>query len=291
MSAERSRDSVPHGFVMSNRDFRRFSEFIYEQCGVKLPPAKRTMLTVRLNKRLRALNMTSFRKYFEYVSGPDGRSGELVRMIDVVTTNKTDFFREPKHFEFLNRQALPGIMGANRRKGRKRLNIWSAGCSSGEEPYTLAMLLSEFFEREKEGDYGILATDISTRVLEIAKKGIYPERVIAPIPAILKRRYLMRGKGSSKGLFRVAPELRNRVSFQRLNLNTGRSFEVKTLMDIIFCRNVIIYFDRDTQIRLFEKFYEQLVPGGYIFIGHSETLHGINDRFVPVTVAVYQKPK
>jgi len=291
MQEERSRDSNLHKVEMSKGEFRRFSDFIYDQCGVKLPPGKRTMLTVRLNKRLRALNLTSFRKYFEYVSGPNGRAGELVRMIDVVTTNKTDFFREPKHFEYLKRHALPDLLGPGMGGGRKRLNIWSAGCSSGEEPYTLAMVLSEVFERVKEGDYGILATDISTRVLAIAKQGIYPERVIEPIPSMLKRKYLMRGKGTQEGLFRMVPELRNRVSYQRLNLNKGRKFELKTLMDIIFCRNVIIYFDRETQIRLFEKFYEQLVPGGYLFIGHSETLHGINDRFVPVTVAVYRKPK
>lgn len=275
---------------MSESEFRLFRDFIYGKCGVNLNESKKMMLSSRLKKRLRALGMTSFRKYYEYVTSPHGRSEELVHMINVVTTNKTDFFRESKHYDFMVNQMLPAIYDAREGACPKRLNVWSAGCSSGEEPYTLAIVLSEFFSKKLAGDFTILATDISTRVLETGKRGIYPESTVAPIPHPLIRKYLMRGIGARKGYYRIVPELRARVKFQQLNLNDGSRFELKTMMDVIFCRNVIIYFDRQTQVKLFDKFYSQLRPGGYLFIGHSETLHGINDRFVPVTVAVYRKP-
>ena len=253
-------------------------------------PAKKTMLTARLTKRLRTLGISSFHEYFDFVRNSKDRSDELVRMIDVVTTNKTDFFCESQHFDFLVQNALPDLV-RNRRMGPAgKLNIWSAGCSSGEEPYTLGMVLSEFFRNQRGGGFSILATDISTRVLAVAQRGIYEERLVEPVPRQMKRRYLMRGKGSQEGFCRVVPELRKCMQFRRLNLIEGRNFGLRTGMDIIFCRNVIIYFDRKTQIRLFEKFYNQLEPGGYLFIGHSETLHGINDQFLSVGTAVYQKP-
>ena len=287
--------------AMSDRVFKRFSEFIYGECGIKLPPAKKTMLTVRLFKRLRALGMNSFGQYYDYVCSPESRSGERVRMIDAVSTNKTDFFREPAHFDILGRQALPNLVDSMHNVSRKKLNVWSAGCSSGEEPYTLAMVLSEFFtERQNKAQvdaksltrpldqFSILATDISTQVLETAKKAIYPKRIVEPVPTMMKQRYLMRGKGAQSGFYRVVPELRSRINFQRFNL-INEDFNLEKNMDVIFCRNVIIYFDRQTQIKLFEKFYNQLVPGGYLFIGHSESLHGINDRFRLVANTTYRK--
>ncbi len=278
------------GPSLSESEFRRFREFIYRQCGINLSPGKKTMLSIRLNKRLRALGMTSFGKYFDYVAGREGRREELAQMINVVSTNKTDFFREQKHFDYLAKKALPALFESWKGASSRGLNLWSAGCSSGEEPYTLAMVLEEFFEKRTSRGYSLLATDISTRVLGIAQKAIYPEDSIQPIPAGLRRKYLMRGNGTQSGFCRVVPELRKRVDFQRLNLIEGRNFAIRKEMDVIFCRNVIIYFDRETQTRLFGKFYDQLAPGGYMFIGHSETLNGINDRFVPVTVAVYRKP-
>jgi chemotaxis protein methyltransferase CheR len=281
--------SVPLRPVMSDGDFRRFRDFIYDQCGINLMPKKKLMLTGRLSKRLRELGMSSFTEYFDYVTSSRGRSEELLRMINVVSTNKTDFFREPKHFDFLMSQALPHFVRSGQASSHKRLNVWSAGCSSGEEPYTLAMVLSEFFRTTGMGGFSIYATDISTRVLAIAQKGIYPESTVEPVSRQLKQKYLMKGKGSQEGFCRIVPELRKYVRFQRLNLIEGRHFGLRTKMDIIFCRNVVIYFDRNTQIQLFEKFYDQLKPGGYLFIGHSETLHGINDQFVPVGVAVYKK--
>jgi chemotaxis protein methyltransferase CheR len=278
-------------FVMSQADFRRFKNYIYTECGINLVPAKKTMLTVRLSKRLRALGIPSFNQYFDYVSSPKGRSDELVHMIDVVTTNKTDFFREPGHFDFLVEKVLPEFFQYGQKTVSRSIKVWSAGCSTGEEPYTLAMVMADFFSKAGHGKFSILATDISTRVLETAQQGIYPESFVDPVPVPLKHKYLMRGKGPQKGYCRIVPELRNRISFQRFNLIEGRNFGLKTQMDIIFCRNVIIYFDRETQIRLFEKFFEQLSAGGYLFIGHSESLHGINDRFIPEGRTAYRKPE
>ena len=275
--------------MMSDKDFNRFSRLIYEKCGINLTPAKKTMLSSRLKKRIRHLNMASFSEYYEYVSMGRNCDEELVQMIDVVSTNKTDFFREPKHFNFLFNEALPRLVDAGLWKPGKKLNIWSAGCSSGEEPYTVAMVLSEYTAKYQGLDFAILASDISTRVLEKAAQGIYPEATVAPVPNPMKHKYLMRGKGAQAGFCRVVPELRNRVSFRRINLNGHEGFNIKTRMDIIFCRNVIIYFDRPTQEKLFDKYYHQLVPGGYLFIGHSETLNGINDQFVPVAGSTYKK--
>jgi chemotaxis protein methyltransferase CheR len=274
---------------MTDRDFRRLSEFIQAECGIHLPPKKRVMLISRLLKRLRSLGMTSFGEYFDYVTSPQGRVEELAHMIDVVTTNKTEFFREAEHFDFLYRQALPTLVADSKSGSRKKLWVWSAGCSSGEEPYTIAMILAEFVCQNGDCDFSVLGTDISTRMLEIARRAIYPEGAIEAVPIPLKHKYLMWGKGSQRGSFRVVPELRSRVQFRRVNL-IGRDLGVDEPVHIIFCRNVIIYFDRATQIELFRKFYNRLVPGGYLFIGHSETLRGINDRFTPVAATIYRKP-
>lgn len=276
--------------AMADTDFRRFRDLIYEECGINLISAKKTMLTSRLRKRLLALDMNSFGQYYNYVSSAKGRTSELVHMLDVVSTNKTDFFRELKHFEYLTREALPSMVRHGQWKSSRRLNVWSAGCSTGEEPYTIAMVLADFASKNHGQDFSILATDISVRVLETGKKGIYPESAVESVPSDMKYRYIMRGKGEMAGCCRVVPELRTRIQFGRINLNKGRDFGIRIRMDIIFCRNVIIYFDRETQKRLFDKFYSQLVPGGYLFIGHSETLNGINDRFESLAVATYRKP-
>jgi chemotaxis protein methyltransferase CheR len=275
---------------MSEREFRRFSELIYEQCGIKLAPVKKTMLSARLLKRLRALGVKSYRQYYDYVCGPEGFSEELIHMIDAVTTNKTEFFREPTHFDFLLEQALPTLFPPKQTVAHENLFVWSAGCSSGEEAYSLAMILSEFFSKRQAGGFSILATDISTRVLAAAKRGIYPYKGVESVPPMLKRKYLMRGKNSQEGFCRVVPELRSRITFQRQNL-MDEDFEISKQVDVLFCRNVIIYFGRQTQTDLFKKFYAQMKPGGYLFIGHSETLHGINNQFVPVAGSVYRKPE
>jgi chemotaxis protein methyltransferase CheR len=282
--------SVTTTITMHDRDFRKFRELIYDICGINLTEVKKTMLASRLRKRLRELGIESYEQYYDYVSSERGLQNECVYMLDAVSTNKTDFFREPKHFDFMTNSALPSLINTGRWSPGRTINIWSAGCSSGEEPYTIAMTITDFISKNRAGDFSILASDISTRVLKLARMGIYQETSTECVPHAIKRRFLLKGKGSQEGLCRVVPELRNRIQFHRINLNNGADFGIRTKMDIIFCRNVIIYFDRETQKRLFEKFYMQLNPGGYLFIGHSETLHGINDQFEPVSVATYRKP-
>jgi len=272
---------------LSDREFNRFSDFIYEICGIKLTPIKKTMLSSRLQKRLRHLNLDSFSAYLDYVLSPEGQAAELTQMIDVVSTNKTDFFREPKHFDVMTSLVLPDFVQRMTHSQHKTLWVWSAGCSSGEEPYTLAMVLDEFFARYPGLDYSIFATDVCTKVLARAQEAVYANEVVAPVSPILRNKYLMKGRGAQAGFHRVVPELRRKVIFQRLNF-MDRDFGIDQQMDIIFCRNVIIYFDRKTQCALFGKFYRQLSPRGYLFTGHSETLEGIGDQMERVAAAVFR---
>lgn len=276
--------------TLSEREFTRLSEFIYSECGIKMPPSKKVMLQARLQKRLRALDMHSMSDYCSYLFSPEGIENELVHMINVITTNKTDFFREPKHFDYLVQKAIPDLIAGQGSGVRSRLMVWSAGCSTGEEPYTLAMVLKEFAETYPgfRFDFLILATDISTKVLEKAKLAIYDHVQIEPVPPVLRKKYLLRGKSSKKGLVRISEDLRSQVRFRRLNFLED-DFGMREPMDVIFCRNVIIYFDRPTQEKLLNRFYRHLRPGGYIFTGHSETLHGLNVPLVPVAPTVYRK--
>ncbi|HDH11213.1 MAG TPA: chemotaxis protein CheR [Nitrospirae bacterium] len=276
--------------ALSEKDFKRLSKFIHSECGIKMPDSKKTMLESRLQKRLRRLRLTSFTEYCDYLFSPQGIENELVHMIDVVTTNKTDFFREPGHFDYLAQKALPELIALHGAGIRKNLMVWSAGCSTGEEPYTLAIVLSEFTERCPgfKFRYLILATDISTEVLEKAKHGIYEHERVDPLPPGMKKKYLLKGKNKSSGLVRIVPELRSKVRFRRLNFLEG-DFGMREHMDIIFCRNVIIYFDRPTQEKLLIRFCRHLGPGGYIFMGHSETLHGMNLPLAQVAPTIYRK--
>lgn len=273
---------------MKERVFQRFSAFIYESVGIKMPPAKKTMLEARLQKRLKALGIRTFEEYGEFVFSKQGNDSELIHLIDVVTTNKTDFFREPAHFEFMVKNALPDILSGNREIARDPLRVWSAGCSSGEEPYTLAMVLSDFAEKLPDFRFSILASDISTKILETAQSAIYPEERTDTIPLNIKKKYLLKSKNPALSLVRICPALRSSVSFRRINFMDD-NFNISDKMDIIFCRNVVIYFDKQTQQALMSKFHRQLRPGGYLFIGHSETLTGLNVDFRPVASTVYIK--
>ena len=274
--------------TMKEREFLRFSGFIYESVGIKMPSAKKTMLEGRLQKRLKALGINTFEEYSDLVFNRQGHESELIHLIDVVTTNKTDFFREPAHFDFLLKIALPGILSTKREMMREPLRIWSAGCSSGEEPYTLAMVLSEFSEKNPGFRFSILASDISTRILETAKAAIYPEERTDTIPLSIKKKFLLKSKNPNLSLVRISPLLRSTVSFRRINFMDD-NLGIAEKMDIIFCRNVVIYFDKPTQQTLMRKFYCQLRPGGYLFIGHSETLSGLDVDFKPVASTVYRK--
>lgn len=272
---------------LSPKEFDRLSEFIVTHCGIKMPPAKKIMLQARLQKRLRVLGMESFKHYCDFVLGSREGAGELVHMIDAVTTNKTDFFREPIHFQFLAETALPEYM--SEAAGLvKKFTVWSAGCSSGEEPYTLAIVLNEFVSQHPGFQYSILATDISTKVLEKARLGIYDQHLVAGIPLPLKQKYFLRSKDRDKGLVRVVPELRSRISFQRLNLMEERLM-IPEPVDAVFCRNVIIYFERVTQHALLSRLCRCLKTGGYLFLGHSETVHGFELPLMRISSTIYRK--
>jgi len=273
---------------LTQSEFKVFSEFIFAECGINLPLAKKTMLSARLNKRLHALEIATFSKYYDFISSPAGRIEELHHMIDVVTTNKTEFFREATHFDFLINKALPEITKNKKFNGHNPLYVWSAGCSTGEEPYTLGIVLSEFFSQGYRSPFSIIATDISTRVLQLAAQATYSEEIIQPVPPDLRQKYLLRGKGSRVGSYRVVPELRKKINFRHLNFMEG-AFAISEPVYVIFCRNVIIYFNQQTQIELFKKFFTLLKSGGYLFIGSSETLHGINDKFQRVAPSIYKK--
>jgi chemotaxis protein methyltransferase CheR len=272
---------------IADEDFARFSALIYDSCGIKMPPHKKSMLETRLRKRIRALNMSSFDEYSHYLFSSDGMSDELVNLIDVVTTNKTDFFREAAHFDYLTGVALPNLLNSSGAGIRKPLRIWSAGCSTGEEAYTLAMVLSEFAATVPNFQFSILATDISTQVLEKARLGIYPVARTEIIPTPLKKKYLMRGTGEYRDSVRIVPELRSRVTFRHLNF-MDKDFRITEPIDIIFFRNVMIYFDRQTQEKLLSRFGNILRPDRYLFLGHSETLNGLSLPFSQEAPSVYR---
>jgi chemotaxis protein methyltransferase CheR len=270
---------------MDQRVFERFSEFIKSELGIKMPASKKTLLEARLQKRLRELGMATHEEYCEFLFSPQGMDEELVNLVDVVTTNTTDFFREPKHFELLSTKVLPTL--CERCGLTREVKVWSAGCSSGEEPYTLAMVLSEFARVNAGFRFSIMATDISTQVLRMAVRAIYPETKIGPIPPEYRKRYLLRSKDRTRRLVRIGPEARGHVRFRRLNFMEDFSFDGH--LDVIFCRNVVIYFDRQTQEMLFSRFCRKLAVGGYLFIGHSESLAGMDLPLEPVAPTVYQR--
>ncbi len=277
---------------LSSRLFDELTVFIRDQVGIKITPVKKVMLEGRLQKRLRKLGMRSFDEYCKYLFSDEGRSSELTNMIDEVTTNKTDFFREPAHFNYLTSRVLPTLLKGERFTVSNKLTIWSAGCSSGEEPYTIAMVVKDFADGTN-GDplpFQIIATDISRRVLEKGERAIYEEDKVEPIPTAIKKKFLLKSKNPGAGLFRVAPEIRSRVSFRRLNFMDG-DFGFREKIDIIFCRNVIIYFDKTVQEKLLNKFCRCLKPDGYIFMGHSETLFGMDLPLGQVAPTVYKKTR
>ena len=270
---------------LTDAQFQKFGALIFKKTGIYLKPEKKELLNARLGKRLRACGINSFRKYFDYVVN-DESGEELINLIDSVSTNFTSFFREKSHFEFLTSTALPNFM-TERRGSRKDLIFWSAACSSGEEPYTLAMVLDEFFGQHPGWHFKIMATDISTRVLAQAKRGVYSTDRITKVPTLVLKKYFQKGVGKSEGYVKVKDTLRQRISFDRFNL-MGQ-FPWQEELDVIFCRNVMIYFNRDTQQELVEKFYKALAPGGYLFIGHSESITSLRHNFKQMDATAYRK--
>ena len=271
---------------MSTRNYTRLCDLIYAQAGIRLGPDKKTMLEVRIKRRLKALDLSSYEQYCDFLFGQRGLKEELVPLIDVVATNKTDFFREPGHFNFLVEKALPELTG--RDGGGRPLLIWSAGCSTGEEPYTLAMVLSEYGLTHPCFRFRILATDISTDVLAKAETGVYSKDMVIPVPAALRKKYLMGSREPGSNRVRIVPELRRLIEFRRLNFMDA-DYRIEEKADAIFCRNVIIYFDRQTQQSVLRKLSQCLVPRGYMFVGHAETLHDMDLPLTPVSPALYRR--
>jgi chemotaxis protein methyltransferase CheR len=275
--------------VMTSEDFKRLSSFIYNNYGIKMPEIKKTMLQSRLHKRLRDLNMKSYKEYVEYLFSKEGQQSEVIHMIDMVSTNKTDFFREPVHFDFMNSEALPELLKGEF-KANRLIKIWSAGCSSGEEPYTIAISLNEFsiMNPGMQFDYNIFATDISTRMLRTAIEAIYKEIRLEMLPLNLKKRYLLRSKDRTNPTVRIIPELRRKITFQRLNF-IDNHYNVPDSFDFIFCRNVLIYFDRDTQENVINKLCTKLKPNGYFFLGHSESITNFDVPLRQLRPTIFRK--
>lgn len=275
----------PQHDQLSARNFARLSAFIHAYSGIKMPATKQTMLEGRLRRRMRTYGHTNLNDYCEFLFEGGGLEEETVHLIDVVTTNKTEFFREPSHFDFLEAKGLPAL--AERR--RKPIKIWSAAASIGAEAYTLAMVLEDFVSERSGLDYTILATDICTDVLARGVAGRYPESMIEPVSMARRRQYLMQSKDRAAGEVRIRPQLRSKVSFGRLNLMDS-AYPVDRDMDIIFCRNILIYFDKPTQAKVLTRLCDHLVPGGYLFLGHSESIVGLDLPVRQVANTVFQKP-
>ncbi len=270
------------GFTINDEDFEAIRRFLHEESGIALSNSKRDMVCARLGKRLRHFGLRSFGEYLKKVREGDPRT-ERQEFINCLTTNKTEFFRESHHFDFLRDTVIPQMRAA----GNKRLRIWCAGSSTGEEPYTLAMTVREACPVADKWDVRILASDIDTTVLATAERGVYDADRTGDVPPALLRKYFLRGVGASAGKVSVRPELRNLLTFRRINL-IEEPWPVRAKFDVIFCRNVVIYFDRETQHRLLSRFAAQLTPNGYLFLGHSENIHWTANTFAPLGATVYR---
>ncbi len=274
--------------TLSETEFRKIASYIEKNVGIKMPPEKRLMMQSRLTSRLKALQLDSFKQYIDYVfSGKDTDNHEIIMMIDAMTTNLTEFFREPQHFDFMRNVALPEYAA----QGRGKIKLWSAGCSTGQEPYTLSMVMSEFIRQNPTSsirDYSVLATDISTKVLDKAASAIYPMDAVRGIPTEIMHQYFLKGKNPSNPSVRLKQEIRNRVNFMRLNFMDD-DYGFRDTLEIIFCRNVLIYFDKTNQERVINQFLRYLEPGGYLFLGHSETIFGMTLPFRTVAPTVFQR--
>ena len=267
-------------FRFTERDFRCIQRLVRELAGIELTEAKRELVYSRLSRRLRALGLASFREYCERLrTVPD----ETAELLNAITTNLTAFFREPHHFEHLAREALPEMLRRN--AARRRIRIWSAGCSTGPEPYSIAMVV---LERLPAGwDFRVLATDIDANALAAAKAGVYPEEAVRGVTPERLRRWFLRGKGRLAGKVRVRRMLREVVRVRRLNL--VEPWPMRGPFDAIFCRNTLIYFAKETQRRIVDGFADLLPAGGWLYLGHSESLYRVSERFELLGQTIYRK--
>lgn len=259
------------GKRLTSADFERLAGYIFASSGIKMPRNKALMLEGRLQRRVRATGMADLAAYCDYAFAGANLGVEGVHLLNAVTTNTTEFFRERHHFDFIRETALPDLL----RAGARRIRAWSAGCSIGAEAYTLAMTLDDFASPPGSLPYRILATDIDTEVLTAARTAIYPCDMIETVPEPLRRRYVMAARNPDRCEMRIVPALRSAMSFARLNL-MDECYPVGETMHLIFCRNTLIYFDKPTQLRVLRQLIDCLRPGGYLFLGHSESIAGLD---------------
>ena len=269
-------------FTFTRNDFEHIRNMVGERTGIVLSDHKVDMVYGRLARRLRQLKINSFKDYLTLLSQDDDQ--ELVEFTNALTTNLTSFFREPHHFEFLQQKGIPELI---KRRPNKRLRVWSAGCSTGEEPYTIAITLQESLPLIRNWDVKILATDLDSNVVRHAKAGVYEQERVNGISKERLSRWFNKGQGSNQGKVRVSSDLHRLITFKQLNLM--HEWPMKGPFDIIFCRNVVIYFNKDTQRILFDRYADILANDGYLIVGHSESLHKVTNRFELLGKTVYRK--
>jgi chemotaxis protein methyltransferase CheR len=268
------------------RDFRQLRKLVYDEAGIHLPDGKRALCEARLARRLRELGLNSYAQYCELLLAADN-GAERAYMLDCITTNETHFFREPKHFELLEKTVFPRFAAlAAAGAMPRRIRTWSAACSSGEEPYTLAMCLLAAFPPASGWELELFASDLSTRMLDRAIEATWPIDKAKEIPEHYLKRFMLRGVGPQEGKLRCGPELRQLARFSRVNLNQP-PYPLPGSLDLIFCRNVLIYFDAHSRLRVIDQLIDRLSPHGYLFVGHSESLHNVTRRVSLVAPSVY----
>ncbi|MDH3326335.1 MAG: protein-glutamate O-methyltransferase [Gammaproteobacteria bacterium] len=273
-------------FDFSNADFEKIRRFIKDETGIKLSDGKKNMVYGRLSRRLRQVGMSKFSDYFDMVSANES-SDERGQFINAITTNLTSFFREEHHFEFLKKDVVPRLMAEN--ASTKRIRIWSAGCSTGEEPYSIAIALHESIPDIDRWDIKILATDLDTNVLAHGERGVYDIERISALSKMRKATWFLKGKGAKGGSVKVDSRLQSLITFRQLNLMGA--WPMKGSFDFMFCRNVVIYFDKDTQRILFDRYANLLSSSANLFLGHSESMHNVCDRFNLIGNTIYKKIK
>ncbi len=271
-------------FEFSAKDFKYISDVIADRTGIVLSEAKHDMVYSRLARRLRQLKLTEFSQYLSLIKSGD--ENEILEFTNAITTNLTSFFREKHHFEYLRNKVLPEL---KRTKTDRRIRVWSAGCSSGEEPYSIAMTIRDVFPRLDGWDIKILATDLDTNMVQRASDGIYTEERVAGLDKAHSKKWVSRGKGEHEGQIRMSKELRDMITFKQLNLMDD--WPIRGPFDFMFCRNVVIYFNKETQRELFDRYANLVDEQGHLFIGHSESLHKVCQRFDLIGQTIYQKVK
>lgn len=285
---KKAKTSMPEQAELTERELKRVSVFIDNEVGIQLPDSKRKLVESRLRRRLKVLGFSDFKSYLDHTLESTAGELEKLQLIDVITTNKTNFYRESDHFDYLQKSAIPELEKIRENEARRELNIWSAGCSTGEEAYTLSIILNEISSKKRNFQFSILATDISHSCLSTGSRGIYTEKQVEIIPLELRKKYLLRSRNSTDGLVQMGQALRQNIRFKSLNLMDER-FVMNEKMDVIFCRNVMIYFNNQVREELVARFENQLIDGGYLFVGHSESLNGIKNSLHQVAPMVYRK--